>query len=70
VNSLNGVLALGPDDVWAVGDRFARRKGVRTLTEHWDGEAWSIVRDDLDGGLDYDVCIQGSGAGAQTSCEG
>jgi hypothetical protein len=63
VNSLNGVLALGPNDVWAVGDRFARRKGVRTLTEHWDGEAWSIVRSpNMRGGASGLSDISGSAA--------
>jgi hypothetical protein len=40
--SLNGVVALGPRDAWAVGT-VADGVSVRTLTLHWDGEAWSRV---------------------------
>ena len=38
-DSLDAVSATGGDDVWAVG--AASPKG--TLTEHWDGTAWTIV---------------------------
>lgn len=42
VNSLQGVSATGPGDVWAVG--YSSTGGVNsTLTMHWDGAAWSIV---------------------------
>jgi hypothetical protein len=40
-NGLFGVVALAPNDVWAVG-----YKGVvefETLVEHWNGSSWSIV---------------------------
>lgn len=37
-NELLGVAALSTDEVWAVGSR-----GDRTLTERWDGSAFSIV---------------------------
>ena len=41
-NTLQGIAALAPDDVWAVG--FAGAVGYEdTLTEHWDGTAWSVV---------------------------
>jgi hypothetical protein len=36
-NSLTGVTALSPNDVWAVGSSSAG------LIEHWDGSQWSIV---------------------------
>ena len=37
-DSLHAVSALAADDIWAVG-----RVGSSTLTEHWDGSAWSVV---------------------------
>ncbi|MBE1604598.1 hypothetical protein [Actinopolymorpha pittospori] len=37
------VAAAGPDDLWAVGD-YDKGDGVfQTLTERWDGTAWSVV---------------------------
>lgn len=46
-NQLNGVLALAPNDVWAVGFSTAAAppKEVPTVTliEHFDGTSWSIV---------------------------
>lgn len=47
-SSLSGVVAVGHDDVWAVGSQDGQlRNGfavLRTLTEHFDGTAWSVVR--------------------------
>jgi hypothetical protein len=44
-NVLKGVVALAPDDVWAVG--LHGRRGLlfkdKTLVEHWDGAAWNLV---------------------------
>ena len=41
---LYDVDALTPDDVWAVGESVSDSGGrERTLIEHWDGAAWSIV---------------------------
>jgi len=50
-NQLNGVLALGPDDVWAVGFSTATATPPpgqdevpsKTLIEHYDGTSWSVV---------------------------
>lgn len=43
-NELNGVAASSADDVWAVGYDNAGNYGTeRTLVEHWDGAAWSVV---------------------------
>ena len=46
-NQLNGVLALAPNDVWAVGfsTPVAPPSEVATLTliEHYDGTSWSVV---------------------------
>src|SRR5262249_18834833 len=39
---LNGVEAVAPDDVWAVGHSFNGGTG-QTLIEHWDGQGWSII---------------------------
>jgi len=41
-NQLAGVIALSAIDVWAVGARFTGSI-YRTLTEHWNGSAWSVV---------------------------
>jgi len=50
-NCLNGVLALGPKDVWAVGYSTATQRPppgqfdvpTKTLIEHWDGTNWTVV---------------------------
>jgi plastocyanin len=39
-SGLQGVAAIASDDVWAVGGRSP----ARTLTEHWDGVAWTVVK--------------------------
>jgi hypothetical protein len=42
-----GVIDLSPTDAWAVGvrsDPQNTNQDQRTLIEHWDGVAWSIVR--------------------------
>jgi hypothetical protein len=44
--SLSGVVAVAANDVWAVGDQWARRTrphGDRTLIEHWNGSSWKVV---------------------------
>jgi hypothetical protein len=40
---LTGVVALAPDDVWAVGYAATFTDLSETLTLHWDGRNWSIV---------------------------
>ncbi len=43
-NTLNAVTAISSSDVWAVG--FAGSNNLnesRTLVEHWNGSAWSVV---------------------------
>ncbi|HKF78935.1 MAG TPA: alkaline phosphatase family protein [Candidatus Dormibacteraeota bacterium] len=42
-NHLYGVKAIGPDDVWAVGQQLGETGPDQTLIEHWDGHAWSVV---------------------------
>jgi hypothetical protein len=41
---LYGVAAVSTSDVWAVGEGFSSSPyGYKTLTEHWNGTAWSVV---------------------------
>ena len=44
-NTLDGVTAISDSDVWAVGNFSSTNGGAinHTLTEHWNGTAWSIV---------------------------
>lgn len=45
-NELNGVVALSPDNVWAVGDStpgLTGQSATVTLVEHYNGKEWSIV---------------------------
>jgi hypothetical protein len=42
-NELNGVAARSQDDVWAIGGYVDSSGAEQTLTEHWDGTAWTIV---------------------------
>jgi len=42
--AFNGVLALAPNNVWAVGDIAEVLNGpMSTLIEHYDGSEWSVV---------------------------
>jgi Phosphoesterase family len=42
-NHLYGVRAVGPDDVWAVGQQLGTTNPDHTLVEHWNGSKWSVV---------------------------
>jgi hypothetical protein len=42
-NHLYGVTAIGPDDVWAVGQQLGVGAPDQGLIEHWDGQKWSVV---------------------------
>lgn len=42
-SALFAVSASGPSDIWAVGDSLQNAAFASTLTEHWDGAAWTIV---------------------------
>ncbi|HXJ66009.1 MAG TPA: hypothetical protein VNN79_19795, partial [Actinomycetota bacterium] len=42
-NDLEGVTATSTKDAWAVGLFFTSGSVARTLTEHWNGTAWSLV---------------------------
>lgn len=37
------VASISPTDVWAVGYYCCGANGLITLTEHWDGTAWTII---------------------------
>jgi hypothetical protein len=48
VNSLYGVSAISPDDVWAVGNASSTfpstgKNSMETLIEHWNGTGWAVV---------------------------
>ncbi len=40
---LNGVQVLSPADAWAIGQTQDSNGAIRTLTEHYNGSAWTIV---------------------------
>jgi hypothetical protein len=42
-NVLNGVVAVSPDEAWAVGSALNQEFTGRTLIQRWDGRSWSIV---------------------------
>jgi hypothetical protein len=43
-NILYGVAAISNSDVWAVGGKQDSAGIWHTLTEHWDGSVWSVVK--------------------------
>jgi hypothetical protein len=44
-NTLLSVATAGDNDVWAIGASFKSRLfAYRTVIEHWNGTAWSVVR--------------------------
>jgi hypothetical protein len=45
-NTLNGVMAISANNIWAVGFSFGTPNGFTQdpLIEHWDGSRWSIVQ--------------------------
>src|SRR2546422_942175 len=45
-NVLTGVVAVAPNDAWAVGyftEQANSTRPAKTLVEHWDGTSWTIV---------------------------
>lgn len=56
---LYDVVALAPDDAWAVGQLS---QGDSAILEHWDGTTWSLVSDDPDDALTLRA-VSGSGEG-------
>ena len=44
-NSLSSIASVTDTDVWAVGWAFnAQLNAYRTVTEHWNGTRWSVIR--------------------------
>jgi hypothetical protein len=41
---LNGVAVVAASDVWAVGSSITSSGVFQTLTEHWNGTSWSVVK--------------------------
>jgi len=55
--SFYGVVALGPNSVWAVGSAYDPvLVDYKTLTEHWDGTGWTLVPSPNPGPI-YDLLI-------------
>ncbi len=42
-NSLYGVHAVSPSDVWAVGQQQSTTGSDQALVEHWDGHSWNVT---------------------------
>jgi hypothetical protein len=40
---LNGIQVLSPTDAWTVGQTQESNGAIRTLTEQYNGSAWTIV---------------------------
>jgi hypothetical protein len=63
-NALHGVVSLGANDVWAVGImQTSGGRGIanRTLVEHWNGTAWSVVPSpNVGSGSNYLLAVAGS----------
>jgi hypothetical protein len=47
---LNGITALGTDDVWAVGQTQSLNGAIKPLTEQFNGSTWSLVSSPAPGG--------------------
>ena len=43
VNQLNSVIAIAPNDAWAVGYSVSGSNPYQTLTMHWNGSIWQVV---------------------------
>jgi hypothetical protein len=61
-NELYGVVALGPNDVWAVGYSGNAAFGFFTLVEHWNGSTWSVVSSPSPLGDDILYAVSTAGA--------
>ena len=60
--ALDGITAVAANDIWAVGEvKSASGVAVATLTEHWNGSAWSIVPSPSPAGTLTAVAARGSG---------
>jgi hypothetical protein len=64
-NSLNGVTAVSPTDVWVTGDYCAPKCGghVRTLIMHWNGTAWTTVSSPDPGNINFLTGVAATASG-------
>jgi hypothetical protein len=45
LQSLEGIAAVAPDDIWAVGwVKMTSQSPEQTLIEHWDGKLWQVIQ--------------------------
>jgi hypothetical protein len=62
----NSIDAISPDNVWAVGDRGINVTTIgtpaKTLIEHWNGKAWSIVPSPSPGTMPFLNGVTATGA--------
>src|ERR1700720_3783601 len=42
-NTLDGLAVVSASDIWAVGNTGTGANPLSTLTEHWNGSAWSVM---------------------------
>jgi hypothetical protein len=61
-NELYSVVALGPNNVWAVGYWGHSSFGFSTLIQHWDGSSWSIVPSPNPSGDNFLSSVSATGA--------
>ena len=61
-NELYGVVALGPNNVLAVGYWGNSASAFSTLIEHWDGSTWSVVSSPNALGDNFLSAVSGTGA--------
>jgi len=52
ITYMSGVAVASPTSVWAVGSHTDASNRQRTLVEHWDGSAWTVVPTPNANGLD------------------
>jgi hypothetical protein len=52
-DALNGLAAISPRDIWAVGGQLNSGVGSGPLTMHWDGTTWSVVPSVRPGGTNF-----------------
>jgi photosystem II stability/assembly factor-like uncharacterized protein len=59
-NELRGIVAIAPDDVWAVGWCFGCDYLQSSLILHWDGNQWQVISPpSIVGGLLYSITATG-----------
>lgn len=57
---LNGITAPGPGDIWAVGQTQGLNGAIRSLTEQFNGTAWSLVHSPSPGSSPPDDSLSGA----------